>query len=180
MKILLITGPSGAGKDSLLRLAHCHFRDNNRVRFTKRYITRAPDTNEQNFFLDQTAFAILKENDFFVSHWQAHGNCYGISRTEFCDLPQKALSIVSISRENVTDFEQRFEDVTTLCLTVDSEILRKRLKKRGREDDAAIKKRLQRAALPVTAQNLLLFDNSEELTISGRQFVNLLDSLIKE
>ncbi|MCF8056382.1 MAG: hypothetical protein K9K37_07065 [Desulfocapsa sp.] len=142
MKIVLVTGPSGAGKDTLLRIAREYFRADKQVCFSRRYITRIPDENEGNYFIGQDAFTLLRDNNFFVSHWQAHGNCYGIARTELSTLPRGSVSIVSISRGSIADFENSFEEVITLCLTVRKDILRKRLQARGREDERAIEQRL--------------------------------------
>lgn len=180
MKILLITGPSGAGKDSLLRLAAHHFRKDSRLCLVKRYITRQPDSNEQNYFVDHAAFTLLCKNNFFISHWNAHGNLYGIPRTGLPDKNENTLAIISISRQNVGDFERCFERVTTLGIKVDPDILRNRLRARGREDDKSIEKRLQRTAPPIKARRMLHFDNSEELACSGKQFLDLLDSLAEE
>lgn len=55
-KIVLIVGASGVGKDSLLKIIKSKIDAN----FVKRYITRIPDENESNYFIDEEAFTILK------------------------------------------------------------------------------------------------------------------------
>ncbi len=180
MKVLLITGASGTGKDSLIALARDYYRNGKGISFVKRYITRLPDENEQNYYVDQEAFSLLCKNDFFISHWQAHGNLYGIARSQLFHTGDDRLAIVSVSRGSIKDFEQNFSKVITLCLTVDKKNLRKRLLRRGRESNAAIEKRLARSTYPVAAENLIFFDNSENLCISGKRFLTLLDSFLLE
>ena len=77
-KVILIVGASGVGKDTLIKEAKKELKK--KFNFIRRYITRKPDKSEKNFFLEDSAFEILKENDFFISCWDAHNNLYGISK----------------------------------------------------------------------------------------------------
>lgn len=184
MSIILVTGPSGSGKDSLLRHARTHFSPE-RLAFARRYITRPPDSNEDNFFVDNHAFNCLQKNGFFLSTWQAHDNCYGISWREL-ELAQErqgkdernAALLCSISRTAVADFERRFQHVYTLLVSVPPEILAERLSARARETAGQAALRLQRASLPVQARELISFENSAPLAESANRFVRLLESLL--
>jgi len=179
MTVVLITGPSGVGKDSLLGFAKNHFAGDGKIVFTRRYITRPPDENELNYFVDPGAFGLLRDGNFFVSHWRAHGNYYGIAKSEFLPHNGDYLSLVSVSRGAIRDFERLFDRVITLQLTAGYDILRQRLLVRGREDEEAVAERLAGASLPVNAENRIIFDNSEELSKSGRRFAELITALIE-
>lgn len=144
----------------------------------RRYITRPPDENEQNFFVDEKAFTLLCNSNFFVSHWQANGYRYGISMGDLSSLPENALAVISVSRGAVSEFEEHFRWVTTLILTVEKDILRQRLLSRAREDEEAIERRLTRAELPVKANNPIFFENSDELSNSAARFCLFLESLL--
>lgn len=178
MTIVLVTGPSGSGKDSLLTVAKKHYKDDRRVHFANRYVTRSPDANEQNFFVDRLAFSLLEKQGYFLSHWQAHGNLYGVPKTELAEGEWDGITVVSISRTKVTDFERHFDRVVTLNISVPPEILRKRLRKRNREDLEDIEKRLSRNNLQVTASQAISFDNSKDLSVTANRFVELLDSFL--
>ena len=184
MSIILVTGPSGSGKDSLLRHARAHF-SAKRLAFARRYITRPPDSNEDNYFVDEAGFQCLQNNSFFISTWQAHNNCYGIPWSEYrlaqtaqgagC---QHAALLCSISRTAVADFEHRFQQVYTVLVNVPPEILAKRLRVRGRETEAQAALRLERASLPLQARELVHFDNSAPLAESACRFIALLESIL--
>jgi len=68
LRVILVVDPSGSGKDTLPYTAKEHFQDKRRLNFARRYITRPPDSNEDNHFVDQAGFTLLKENGFFVAH----------------------------------------------------------------------------------------------------------------
>ncbi|WP_044416679.1 hypothetical protein [Halarcobacter anaerophilus] len=59
-KIILIVGASGVGKDSLLK----SLKGKININFVKRYITREPDQNENNYYIDDEAFHRLKKMIF--------------------------------------------------------------------------------------------------------------------
>lgn len=166
VKIILIVGASGVGKDTLLKAIQNDIVAN----FVTRYITRVPDNNESNYYIGQDDFEHLRKSDFFVSSWEAHGNIYGISQHSIRD----GLSIISISREAVKDFEKTFEDVTTIEIGIPKELLYIRLKNRGREDEEAIAKRIERSQQKIEAKNLIYFDNSKPIEQSKKEFISLL------
>ena len=72
--LVLVVGPSGAGKDTLLNLARTHFASREDVVFQRRVITRPADTTEDHEPVTEAEFA---GRDFALS-WRAHGLCYGI------------------------------------------------------------------------------------------------------
>jgi len=172
IKIVLIVGASGVGKDSLIK----SIKDKLKINFVKRYITREPDQNESNYYVDTQAFKLLKEKNFFVSTWQAHENSYGIARFDI----QDGLNLISISRSAIKDFEQEYKDVTTINITVSRDILEQRLKNRGRETKEQIEKRLNRTYKNIEAKNLIEFDNSEVLETSSKSFLQLLERINNE
>ncbi len=171
-KIVLIVGASGVGKDSLLR----SIKDKVDANFIQRYITRVPDTNEANFYIDKDAFLALKEKNYFISSWEAHGNYYGIAK----DHIKEGLNIISISRGAVEDFEKVFDEVITINITLPKELLLLRLHSRGRESMEEIIKRVERASKEVVAKNLIEFDNSDTLELSGQRFIHLIDRIKDE
>ncbi|MBI3352986.1 MAG: hypothetical protein HY036_10470 [Nitrospirae bacterium] len=178
-KIILLVGPSGAGKDTLLKEAKDYFNENPKIHFIRRYITRRPSEFEDNYFVDDTAFEVLRMNGYFISYWYAHHLKYGVPERELSQLNQEDIVVVSISREKVSDFEDRYgERVITLNITADREIIEKRLKNRNRENQAQIETRLQRMDAPVKARNLIHFNNNQKLAVSSKAFTTLLETLI--
>ncbi len=179
MKVILIVGPSGSGKDTLLRHARKTLVSQHSFIFSKRYITRPPDSNEDNYYVDQYAFEQLRRGGFFVATWEAHNNLYGIPHHIFTTNEASSAIVCSISRTAISDFEKVFTDTITINVTVNDEILRERLTTRGREDTLNVNKRIQRAKLPIQSENLITFDNSAALEESKRGFTSLLYKLGK-
>lgn len=177
MKLILVVGPSGSGKDTLLRGLKKQFNGNNCLDFVRRYITRPPDSNEDNYYVDRNCFKILKHNDFFISDWKAHGNEYGIPRNALAAGNGIQRRLCSISRDAIADFEDVYDNVIVLQITASQDVLRQRLMGRGREKDEDVKKRLARAEHPVHAKRLIVFDNSHSLEQSQRDFIALLAKL---
>lgn len=169
IKIVLIVGASGVGKDTLIKA----IKNDVKANFVTRYITRVPDVNESNYYIGKDDFDYLIKSGFFVSSWEAHGNIYGISQHSIKD----GLNIISISREAIKDFEKTFEDVTTIEIGIPKELLYIRLKNRGREDEEAIAKRIKRSEQKIDAKNLIYFDNSKPIEQSKEEFISLLYSI---
>lgn len=177
MKVALIAGASGSGKDSLLKGIDKSRLGNDRIVVIRRFITRPPDKHENNYSVDDSAFEVLQANHFFISSWQAHGYKYGIAAPHLDGVKENSLAIVSVSRTAVADFESRYEDVYTILVEVDQEILKKRLLNRKREQGKAIDRRLQRRNIQVKARELIRFDNSVPLEQTIPAFRQLLSNL---
>lgn len=173
-KVILIVGPSGVGKDTLLKGAKKELK--NDINFVKRYITRKPDKSEKNYYLDEYAFEILKHNSLFVSTWNAHENFYGIAKNSI----KNGLNIISISRSKIEDFEKIYKDVYTINISVPKEELRNRLLIRKRENEEEIEKRLNRTYKKIEAKKLIEFDNSGNIEKSINKFIKVLKKIDSE
>lgn len=170
-KIILIVGASGVGKDTLIKEAKKDLKKE--FNFVRRYITRKPDKSEKNYFLENSAFELLKENDFFISSWNAHENFYGISQNSI----KNKTNIISISRSKIEDFEKNFKDVYVINITLNEKDLKKRLIKRGRESVEEIQKRLNRKYDKIEAKNLINFENNKSYEDGRKDFIKLLKEI---
>jgi len=178
--MLLVVGASGVGKDTLLSRAKEQLSGQPGFYFVRRYITRSPDVNEENYFVDPRAFDLLKASGFFVAHWKAHGNCYGIPRSEIpFDVDPSSIVIMSVSRQVVPEIEKQFSRVITINISAHPDILRQRLLSRGRENAREIEKRLARGSA-LEAQCLINFDNSIPLDIAAERFIGMLKKMSVE
>jgi len=147
--LVLIVGPSGAGKDTLLDAARDALAGDPRVVFARRCITRPADAGgEAHEALDEAAFEERRAAGGFVLWWRAHGLSYGIPATVEADLAAGRVVIASVSRAVIAEAARRYP-VRVVEITAPPAVLASRLARRRREDADGIAERLAReVALP--------------------------------
>jgi len=171
----LVVGPSGAGKDSLLEGAKERLKDSPAHVFVRREITRPAEAGgEDHIPVSVKRFEANRAAGAYVLSWGAHGLFYGIPATIAEDLGRGAQVIVNVSRSVIGEARARFADVRVIDITVPREILEARLRSRGRESDADIRKRLERAeAFSLDGPGVVKFPNDRPLAESVAAFTEL-------
>ncbi len=143
---VLIVGPSGAGKDTLLGLARQQLADETRLHFARRVITRAESAAEAHDTLDQAGFLAAQAAGAFCLHWQAHGLHYGIPARYAAAAQAGAVVVANVSRGVVAAARSTLPGVSAVEITAPAPILAARLAQRGRAEDGDLAARLARAA----------------------------------
>lgn len=143
--LILVVGPSGAGKDTLLNAARARLVTDPAYRFVRRVITRAPDPEGENHeSVTQEAFAARR----FALQWTAHGLSYGIPLDIEPDIAAGRTVIANTSRGVIRQAAARYP-TRVVVITAPPAVLAQRLAQRGREAEADIAARLAReVALP--------------------------------
>ena len=156
--LILIVGPSGAGKDTLMNGARTALADNPRFRFVRRIITRPGDMGEEaHESVTEQAFELRREAGDFALTWRAHGLRYGIPADIAMDLARGRVVIVNVSRAVVAEAAARFP-VSVIEVSAPADILARRLAARGREDAVDVARRLSRSIelpLPVDRETVM-------------------------
>lgn len=140
--LVLVVGPSGAGKDTLLDAAKQALADDPRFRFVRRVITRPADAGGE-------AHEAVTDEEFarrdFALQWQAHGLRYGIPADA---VDNSRVAVANVSRTVIAEAVKRFA-ARVIEITAPPAVLAARLGARGREDPAEVTERLARTvALP--------------------------------
>jgi len=174
--LFYLMGPSGSGKDSLLRALREQLGPEDRVVVAHRYITRAADANEASVALSADEFARRQALGCLALHWHSHGLRYGIG-VEIEDWLARGLKvIVNGSREYLPNAVARYPGLCAIHVSVKPEALAARLRQRGRESEDAIAARLARAGqgfeVPAGC-NLVEIDNSGALGDSAASLARL-------
>jgi ribose 1,5-bisphosphokinase len=138
--LVLVVGPSGAGKDTLLNAARRALAGDARFRFVRRVITRPADpAGEDHEPVTEPEFS----GRDFALQWQAHGLRYGIPADIAADVASGVVVIANVSRAVIAEAATRFP-VRVIEVTAPPKILAERLALRGRETEADIAVRLAR------------------------------------
>ena len=166
-RLILVVGPSGVGKDSLIDEARIAFRDDPRYVFVRRVVTRkAAADSEDHDSLDEAAFVEAEKRGLFALTWRAHGLCYGLPMAMRSQLAKGQKVIANISRSVVSQAECLCPHVTLLNLTADPALLA------GREQPADIAKRVARdSAVHVRKAHIVTIENNTELRDAAAVFI---------
>lgn len=146
--LIAVVGPSGVGKDTLIR-AMIEARPG--LRRVRRVITRPADPDgEGHEAVSETEFDARRKEGGFALWWRAHGLSYGVPVGICLDLAAGRDLLVNLSRGVLAEAQARFQPFLVLHLTAGPEILAARIAARGREAGAEMAERLSGAeqALP--------------------------------
>jgi len=173
-RIICVMGPSGAGKDTLIAYARARS-DPARVLFAHRYITRPAEAGGENHVaLSPAEFAARRAAGLFALAWESHGFFYGIGSEIDLWLGGGFTVVANIARAAWGDARHRYPGAVGVLITAAPEILARRLAARGREDRAAIAKRLAREVDLPADPAIHRLDNSGDLAVAGDKLTRLL------
>lgn len=142
--LVLVVGPSGAGKDTLLAYARDKLAGRADIRFARRRITRPADATEDHVSVDAAAFAEALAQGRFPLHWQANGLSYALGEEVAQDISAGHIVVANGSRAAVAEARARFARVKLVHVTAPTEMLAARIAARGRESAADVLARLKR------------------------------------
>ena len=165
-----VVGPSGVGKDSLLRIAEAAG-----YHVPRRVITRASSSTEESDEVTPAEFGRLLHEGAFAASWHAHGLGYGVPIAVDDRIRAGETVAVNVSRSVLGALASRYERLRVIRVAVSHEVRAFRLNSRNRDDD--IDARLRRPdpapGFPVDLE----LDNSGPLAEAGARLVAYLDAL---
>jgi ribose 1,5-bisphosphokinase len=145
-RLVLVVGPSGAGKDTLLNGARAACAYDPAVVFPRRMVTRQKSDAEDHDSIDAAAFERAASDGAYALWWQAHGNSYGIPASIDRDIRAGRTVVCNVSRTIIDVARQRYSSVTVVAITAPDEVLQSRLATRQRLSDGSIAQRIERSA----------------------------------
>jgi ribose 1,5-bisphosphokinase len=154
---VLVVGPSGAGKDTLLDLAKAALAGDERFVFPRRLVTRPVSAFEDHDTIEEAAFEAGLREERFALAWRAHGLGYAVPGETLALVKLGRVVVVNASRKEVSNARARFPGVAVVEITASPEILTLRLAARARVEDGDLEKRLSRsnAIAPVEADRVI-------------------------
>ena len=165
--LILVVGPSGAGKDTLLNGVREALGEEGGFRFVRRVITRPGDMGEEaHESASEQEFELREQVGDFALSWRAHGLRYGVPADISFDLARGRVVIANVSRAVLAEAAERFP-VAVIEVTAPTATLAKRLAERGREDAEDVARRLKREIeLPLRVTRLVVVnDGTRELGV---------------
>ena len=146
--LIVVSGPSGVGKDTVLRKV---FELDPGLRYSVSYTTREPRPGEVDgvsySFVDEPTFASMTARGELLESAVVHGRHYGTSRARVREALERGEDIVlKIDVQGARQLRGRVDDAVFIFLLPPSlEVLRERLRGRGTDDDASVRRRAEDA-----------------------------------
>jgi ribose 1,5-bisphosphokinase len=155
-RLILVVGPSGAGKDTLLGLAKLALAEDSTIAFPRRVVTREASSAEDNLQLGTDDFRQALARGDFAMHWEAHGHSYGLPRAIDDDIRAGRSVVVNASRTVIDAARRAYANVVVISITAPPDVLSERLKMRARGSDGRVEERLSRAVDSTTPDVTIL------------------------
>ncbi|MGD0833396.1 MAG: guanylate kinase [Candidatus Dormibacteria bacterium] len=156
-RLVVISGPSGVGKDTVLREL---FRIAPRLGYSISYTTRPPRPGEVDgtsySFVDEATFLLMAQRREFLEYAQVHGHWYGTAEARVREGLDRGLDMVlKIDVQGAAWIRPRVEGAIFVFLLPPSlEELRRRLTERATESPDTLELRWQNAQQEMAQQDL--------------------------
>ncbi len=154
-KLLVVTGPSGVGKGTLLRSLTA--RDPEKFLYSISATTRKPRVGELDgkdyYFWTRSQFEQKCQEGAFLEWAEYAGNLYGSPKQPVeAAIALGKIVILEIELVGARQVATSFPDAQKIFIAPpDLTVLEQRLRDRGQEDDIAIAKRLSHAQIELAA-----------------------------
>jgi ribose 1,5-bisphosphokinase len=136
-RLVLVVGPSGAGKDTLLRLAQAACVDDHDIVFPRRIVTRESSADEDNMAMSPDEFRRAGEHGDFAVSWDAHGHSYALPIEINDDIRAGRAIVANVSRTVIGSLRQAYANVVVVAITAPPDVLALRLAARARRSDGS-------------------------------------------
>jgi ribose 1,5-bisphosphokinase len=173
---VLVVGPSGAGKDTLIAGAAERLSGDTRFVFPHRLITRqALPEAEAHDTISRAEFDRMVKTGDFALCWEAHGLGYVIPKAIANTVSEGRIAVCNASRRIVPDAMNRFAGTKVIHVDAIPIIRATRLAARGRESAEEIEQRLARDVprFPVSVP-VIEVDNSGAIDEGVASFITAL------
>jgi phosphonate metabolism protein PhnN/1,5-bisphosphokinase (PRPP-forming) len=144
--LVLVVGPSGAGKDALLDAARAACAGDGGISFVRRGVTRQPSVAEDHASFTEAEFEKALADGAFSFWWEAHGLKYGVPVSIEADLAAGLTVVCNVSRHIVAGLRARYPQCCVVLITAPEEVRMARLARRQRASDGNPVTRANRAA----------------------------------
>lgn len=148
-KLFIISAPSGTGKTSLLQLVMSTVA---RVAFSVSHTTREPREGEKDgrdyFFVTKQKFQQMIEAQEFLEWALVHDNYYGTALSPVVHQLERDIDVIldiDVQGADIIRKENRLVSTHIFIASPDMAELERRLRGRGTEDEATIRRRLENA-----------------------------------
>jgi len=182
-RVIVITGPSGVGKGTLIRGLVERVPD---LRLSVSATTRPPRPGEVDgidyHFLSPAEFQARVAADEFIEHAEYSGNCYGTLRSEVQrTLDEGKAVVLEIEVEGARQVRQALPDAVSVFIAPPSlDALRTRLVGRGTDTPDQVQARLRTAERELEARgefpHVVVNDRLEEAT---QELVRIISQAIR-
>jgi guanylate kinase len=147
-KLFVVTAPSGAGKTSLIEAV---MRDDPTLKISVSYTTRPPRAGEKDgvdyHFVERATFDAMQRRGEFLESAEVHGNHYGTSRRVILDAVAAGQDLIlEIDWQGAQQVRRLYPDCIGIFILPPSiDELERRMRARGKDADAVIRRRLENA-----------------------------------
>ena len=166
--IIVISGPSGVGKSTIIKKIK---RDNNLyfcVSSTTRKIRKGEEDGADYNFVTNDYFNEMIESHKLVEHEEYGGNYYGTTYSEINKEKDFAVIILDLEVNGALKIMNEYKDSIGIFIDINNDILKERLFKRGHKDELFIKTRLDLANEQreyINSFKYHILNNNLELTV---------------